>query len=235
MPPARTLWVCIDRLLTRLLSRTSAIGRATLGGKVVWTGDCSASGVARGSPGAIVLTQTAADYEGYRSPRLDHLLLQPQRRDDNPYHGHHHDRLPLRRHGGGPGEDRHQRCHFTSPGASGTNSSLAGAEATPQNYNYDAIGSVVDLTDNLGGFADTYPYTAFGGVGERSGGAGSSRSLWGRSNIRDLTVLTRVYVQADSSARSAVHLHLIPRRRGDVEDPTGGVRNMIPGNGAYRH
>jgi ATP adenylyltransferase len=30
------------------------------------------------------------------------------------------------------------------------------------------------------------------------------------------------------------HLHLIPRRRGDVEDPTGGVRSVIPGKGIYR-
>lgn len=30
------------------------------------------------------------------------------------------------------------------------------------------------------------------------------------------------------------HLHLIPRRSGDVEDPTGGVRNVIPGKGIYR-
>lgn len=30
------------------------------------------------------------------------------------------------------------------------------------------------------------------------------------------------------------HLHLLPRRRGDVEDPTGGVRNVIPGKGIYR-
>jgi ATP adenylyltransferase len=29
------------------------------------------------------------------------------------------------------------------------------------------------------------------------------------------------------------HLHLIPRRGGDVEDPAGGVRNVIPGKGAY--
>jgi diadenosine tetraphosphate (Ap4A) HIT family hydrolase len=29
------------------------------------------------------------------------------------------------------------------------------------------------------------------------------------------------------------HTHLIPRRRGDVEDPTGGVRNVIPGRGRY--
>ena len=31
------------------------------------------------------------------------------------------------------------------------------------------------------------------------------------------------------------HLHLIPRRRGDIVDPTGGVlRNVIPGKGVYR-
>jgi ATP adenylyltransferase len=30
------------------------------------------------------------------------------------------------------------------------------------------------------------------------------------------------------------HLHLIPRRRGDVADPMGGVRNAIPGKGSYR-
>jgi diadenosine tetraphosphate (Ap4A) HIT family hydrolase len=30
------------------------------------------------------------------------------------------------------------------------------------------------------------------------------------------------------------HIHLIPRRLGDVEDPVGGVRNTIPGKGNYR-
>ena len=30
------------------------------------------------------------------------------------------------------------------------------------------------------------------------------------------------------------HIHLIPRRRGDVADPVGGVRNTIPGKGNYR-
>lgn len=30
------------------------------------------------------------------------------------------------------------------------------------------------------------------------------------------------------------HVHLILRRRGDVEDPIGGVRNTIPGKGNYR-
>lgn len=30
------------------------------------------------------------------------------------------------------------------------------------------------------------------------------------------------------------HIHLIPRREGDVSDPVGGVRNTIPGKGNYR-
>jgi ATP adenylyltransferase len=30
------------------------------------------------------------------------------------------------------------------------------------------------------------------------------------------------------------HIHLMPRRKGDVEDPVGGVRNTIPGKGNYK-
>jgi diadenosine tetraphosphate (Ap4A) HIT family hydrolase len=30
-----------------------------------------------------------------------------------------------------------------------------------------------------------------------------------------------------------LHVHVIPRRAGDVADPTGGVRNVIPGRGNY--
>jgi diadenosine tetraphosphate (Ap4A) HIT family hydrolase len=30
------------------------------------------------------------------------------------------------------------------------------------------------------------------------------------------------------------HVHLIPRYQGDVEDPIGGVRNVIPGKGNYK-
>ena len=29
------------------------------------------------------------------------------------------------------------------------------------------------------------------------------------------------------------HIHLIPRRKGDVENPRGGVRHTIPGKGFY--
>jgi diadenosine tetraphosphate (Ap4A) HIT family hydrolase len=30
------------------------------------------------------------------------------------------------------------------------------------------------------------------------------------------------------------HVHLIPRFDGDVEDPTGGIRNVVPGRGNYK-
>lgn len=30
------------------------------------------------------------------------------------------------------------------------------------------------------------------------------------------------------------HVHLIPRRHGDMDDPTGGVRHVIPEKGNYR-
>ena len=29
------------------------------------------------------------------------------------------------------------------------------------------------------------------------------------------------------------HVHFIPRRKGDVENPKGGVRHLIPGKGNY--
>lgn len=30
-----------------------------------------------------------------------------------------------------------------------------------------------------------------------------------------------------------VHIHVIPRFEGDMDDPTGGVRHVIPGKGRY--
>lgn len=30
------------------------------------------------------------------------------------------------------------------------------------------------------------------------------------------------------------HVHLIPRRKDDMDDPAGGVRHVIPGQGFYR-
>lgn len=31
-----------------------------------------------------------------------------------------------------------------------------------------------------------------------------------------------------------LHIHLIPRYTGDVDDPEGGIRTIIPGKGKYR-
>ena len=44
-------------------------------------------------------------------------------------------------------------------------------------------------------------------------------------------------INAGSSAGQTVdfpHVHLIPRRAGDCEDPVGGVRAVIPGQANYR-
>ena len=42
------------------------------------------------------------------------------------------------------------------------------------------------------------------------------------------------YGQAAGQTVPWPHIHLIPRRNGDVEDPIGGVRNVIPGKGNYK-
>jgi diadenosine tetraphosphate (Ap4A) HIT family hydrolase len=41
------------------------------------------------------------------------------------------------------------------------------------------------------------------------------------------------YGEAAGQTVNWPHIHLIPRRKGDVDDPTGGVRNTIPGKGNY--
>jgi diadenosine tetraphosphate (Ap4A) HIT family hydrolase len=30
------------------------------------------------------------------------------------------------------------------------------------------------------------------------------------------------------------HIHILPGRKGDVVNPTGGIRNIIPGKGTYQ-
>ena len=43
------------------------------------------------------------------------------------------------------------------------------------------------------------------------------------------------YKEAAGQTVSWPHIHLIPRTYGDVEDPTGGIRNIIPGKGNYKN
>jgi diadenosine tetraphosphate (Ap4A) HIT family hydrolase len=42
------------------------------------------------------------------------------------------------------------------------------------------------------------------------------------------------YGQAAGQTVEWPHVHLIPRRNGDMEDPTGGVRHVIPEKGNYK-
>ena len=42
------------------------------------------------------------------------------------------------------------------------------------------------------------------------------------------------YGKAAGQTVSWPHVHLIPRRTGDMEDPTGGVRHVIPERGNYK-
>jgi diadenosine tetraphosphate (Ap4A) HIT family hydrolase len=42
------------------------------------------------------------------------------------------------------------------------------------------------------------------------------------------------YGQAAGQTVEWPHVHLIPRRKGDMKDPTGGVRHVIPERGNYK-
>lgn len=54
---------------------------------------------------------------------------------------------------------------------------------------------------------------------------------------KDLTITGfNIGINCGESAGQTVfhcHIHLIPRRSGDVKNPTGGVRNVISGMGDY--
>lgn len=41
--------------------------------------------------------------------------------------------------------------------------------------------------------------------------------------------------EGDAAGRTIhhLHIHLIPRYKGDVENPRGGIRHIIPGEGSY--
>ncbi|MFC2090807.1 HIT domain-containing protein [Bacteroidota bacterium] len=56
---------------------------------------------------------------------------------------------------------------------------------------------------------------------------------------KDLEISSyNVGVNSGSDAGQTImhsHIHLIPRREGDVDNPVGGVRNVIPGKGDYQY
>jgi len=62
----------------------------------------------------------------------------------------------------------------------------------------------------------------------------------GQQNVQSLTNNITGYNVGINVGKSAgqtcmyPHVHLIFRRDGDIEDPTGGVRNVIPEKGNYK-
>ena len=52
-------------------------------------------------------------------------------------------------------------------------------------------------------------------------------------NISGYNIGTNVGKDAGQSIMHC-HIHLIPRRKGDVEDPRGGVRGVIPSKQKYK-
>ncbi|MGI9177657.1 MAG: HIT family protein, partial [Pirellulales bacterium] len=51
--------------------------------------------------------------------------------------------------------------------------------------------------------------------------------------LRDLRFGSRVAGAAAGQTVPHVHVHVIPRYAGDMGDPRGGVRHVIPGKGNY--
>jgi ATP adenylyltransferase len=55
--------------------------------------------------------------------------------------------------------------------------------------------------------------------------------------MEDATVIAfNIGMNAGEAAGQTIfhcHMHLIPRRKGDVENPRGGVRHLIPNKGFY--
>lgn len=63
------------------------------------------------------------------------------------------------------------------------------------------------------------------------------RSLRDQAQLEDASIAGfNIGMNAGEAAGQTIfhcHIHLIPRRVGDVEEPRGGIRHLIPGNGNY--
>ena len=56
---------------------------------------------------------------------------------------------------------------------------------------------------------------------------------WVRNKICDGFNIGQNVGEAAGQTVMYPHVHLIPRKKGDMEDPRGGVRNVIPSKGNY--
>jgi ATP adenylyltransferase len=61
------------------------------------------------------------------------------------------------------------------------------------------------------------------------------RMEWIQSEMKDITGWNFGVNQGESAGQtiSHLHFHLIPRRKNDVINPIGGIRNVIPNKGDY--
>ena len=56
------------------------------------------------------------------------------------------------------------------------------------------------------------------------------------NNARTHKIISRQEIEDEKCRQDEIfhcHIHLIPRRKGDVENPRGGVRHIIAGKGYY--
>ena len=61
---------------------------------------------------------------------------------------------------------------------------------------------------------------------------GHHRSQWIRASVQTGIVVVNVGADAGQTV-GHTHVHVIPRYLGDVPDPRGGVRSIIPGKAKY--
>ena len=68
---------------------------------------------------------------------------------------------------------------------------------------------------------------------EEGGMWGRARSVMARFDNADGFNLGVNLGEAAGQTIEHIHIHVIPRRKGDCENPRGGVRHVIPGKGDY--
>ena len=80
--------------------------------------------------------------------------------------------------------------------------------------------------------ADDPKWTHYGA--SAGGDSYSSAEQINRDNVADLEATWTFYTEEDAGQTIFhCHIHLTPRRKGDVKEPRGGIRHLIPGKGSY--